>query len=130
VQTLHRRRVLAGGLGKTTLATYLYHRLSHQPRFVHRAFVELKGAGDNTRYLQAALKGLGQTVQEGASATELASQLKECVKGKAVLYVLDNVEAPDQLDDLLPVLWGEGSVVLVTSRSTRFVGAPRMVTSS
>jgi predicted ATPase len=120
--------VAAGGLGKTTLATYLYHRLSPQPRFKHQAFVELKGAGDTERCLKAALKGLGQDVLGASSAVHLAYQLKQCVRDKSVLYVLDNVEAAEQLSALLPTVWGEGSVVLVTSRSTQFIGAPPMVT--
>jgi hypothetical protein len=66
-------------------------------------------------HLQDALQRLGQTASSRSKA-QLSSQLAACVKDKKVLCVLDNVQSAEQLDSLLPAEWGEGSVVIVTSR--------------
>ena len=71
---------------------------------------------DMTRHMAGALERLGGTVRDGLTNSELRYQLQDCVRGKRVLYVLDNVQTYAQLDDLLPAEWGPGGVVIVTSR--------------
>jgi hypothetical protein len=111
----------AGGRGKSTLVKMLFNRLAG--RFSHRAFVEIHyGAGPEkiAQYLAGALKGLGAAGEAAAGAPVLSSKLKDFVKDKSVLFVLDNVWTASQLTALLPSQWGVGSAVLVTSRLKSF----------
>jgi hypothetical protein len=111
----------AGGRGKSTLAKVLFNRLAGS--FPHSAFVEIQegdGADKNAQHLAAALKGLGASGEAGKGAAVLSSRLKEYVRNKKVLLVLDNVWTASQLTALLPATWGAGSTVIVTSRSARF----------
>jgi hypothetical protein len=111
----------AGGLGKSTLAKVLHNRLAGS--FSYRAFVEIyvgDGADKTALHLAAALKGLGASGEAAEGAPVLSMKLKEFVKDKKVLFVLDNVWTASQLTSLLPTQWGEGSTVIVTSRLKSF----------
>jgi hypothetical protein len=111
----------AGGLGKSTLAKVLFNRLAGS--FSHRAFVEIhygEGPEKIAQHLAAALRSLGAGVEEGQCASLLSWKLQDFVRGKKVLFVLDNVWGASQLTALLPASWGEGSAVIVTSRSKSF----------
>jgi hypothetical protein len=111
----------AGGRGKSTLAKVLFNRLAG--RFTQSAFVEIQegdGADKNAHHLVAALKGLGASGEASEGVPKLSSRLKEYVRDKKLLLVLDNVWTASQLTALLPTTWGEGSTVIVTSRSARF----------
>jgi hypothetical protein len=113
----------AGGRGKSTMAKLLYNRLQLAGSFSASAFVEIQ-AGDGTertaQHLAIALKGFGATAAASDGAPVLRQRLQEFVAGKKLLYVLDNVSTANQLTALLPTRWGEGSVVIVTSRSESF----------
>jgi hypothetical protein len=50
----------------------------------------------------------------------LSQKLQGFVADKKLLYILDNVWTASQLTALLPTLWGEGSVVIVTTRFESF----------
>jgi hypothetical protein len=117
--TMHYAR--AGGRGKSTLAKVLYNRLAGS--FTHSAFVEIQegdGADRNAHHLAAAVKGLGASGEAADGAAVLSTRLKGFVRDRRVLLVLDNVWTASQLTALLPTAWGEGSTVIVTSRSARF----------
>jgi hypothetical protein len=110
-----------GGRGKSTLAKVLFNRLAGS--FPHSAFVEIQegdGADRNAHHLATALKGLGAPGEAAEGAAVLSGRLKGFVRGRKVLLVLDNVWTAGQLTALLPTTWGEGSTVIVTSRSARF----------
>jgi hypothetical protein len=120
-QSLTMHCVRAGGRGKSTLAKVLFNRLAGS--FPHSAFVEIQegdGADKTANHLAAALKGLGASGEAAEGAAVLCSRLKECVRDRKVLLVLDNVWTGSQLNALLPTALGEGSTVIITSRSARF----------
>jgi hypothetical protein len=107
----------AGGSGKSTLAKVLYNRLAGS--FPHSVFVEIlqeDGANKTAQHLTTALTGLGGKIMGSAAQPVLSQQIRELVMDKKVLFVLDNVWTASQLDKLLPAKWGDGSVVIVTSR--------------
>ena len=111
----------AGGRGKSTLAKVLFNRLAGS--FPHSAFVEIHegdGADKAAIHLDAALNGLGAPEEAPGGAAVLRSRLNTFVRDRKVLLVLDNVWTGSQLDALLPTTWGEGSTVIVTSRSAKF----------
>ncbi|KAL8486280.1 hypothetical protein ACS0TY_023114 [Phlomoides rotata] len=113
-----------GGLGKTTLAQLIYNHS------------RLKGSFDPTIWIcvsnpfdQAAIaKGILESIQKGSSQgaeqlDELLKRVRERIKGKKFLLVLDDVWTEDPRD------WkflrnclgcgGAGSKILVTTRSER-----------
>jgi hypothetical protein len=104
----------------------MFNRLALAGNFSRRAFVEVQADDsptDRAQHLAGALRQLGATATATRSAAQLLTDLKEYVKGNTVLFVLDNVWTGPQLDALLPVEWGEGSVVIVTSRFKTFTDA-------
>jgi hypothetical protein len=116
-----RADVVAGGRGKSTLAKVMFNKLAGG--FSYSAFVEAQAAdspNDRAQLLDATLQQLGATAKAAHGAAGLLADLKACVRGKRVLFVLDNVWTGPQLDALLPTEWGKGSVVIVTSRSKGF----------
>jgi hypothetical protein len=111
----------AGGRGKSTLAKVLFNRLTSS--FPHSAFVEIQegdGFDKTARHLAAALEGLGASGKASDGVPKLSSRLKEYVRDRKVLLVLDNVWTAGQLTAMMPTAWGVGSTVIVTSRSARF----------
>jgi hypothetical protein len=111
----------AGGRGKSTLAKVLFNRLAGS--VPHSAFVEIQegdGQDKTAQHLAAALKALGASGEAAEGAAVLSSRLKGFVRDRKVLLVLDNVWTASQLTALLPTALGEGSTVIVTSRSARF----------
>jgi hypothetical protein len=78
------------------------------------------GADKTAQHLAAALKALGASGEAADSVAVLSCRLKDLVRGRKVLLVLDNVWKAAELNALLPVTWGKGSTVIVTSRSARF----------
>jgi hypothetical protein len=113
----------AGGSGKSTMAKLLFNRLERAGGFSHTAFVEIQvgdGADKTAQHLATALKALGAMGEESDGAAVLSRKLKEFVKGKRALFVLDNVWTASQLTALLPTEWEAGSVIIVTSRFEDF----------
>jgi hypothetical protein len=113
--------VHAGGLGKSTMAKVLFNRLAGN--FLHSAFVELQsgdGADKVAQHLAVAVTGLGCKGEAAEGAPALSRKLKDFVKDKSVLFVLDNIWMSSQLTSLLPTEWGAGSRVIITSRFQSF----------
>jgi hypothetical protein len=113
---------LAGGLGKSTLAKAMYNELLQRGSFSCSAFVEIAVGDDDSTlpHLKAALRALGAAAEDAEGIFTIRGRLQEYVKHRAVLFVLDNVWNLRQLQDLLPVEWGAGSRVIVTSRFSEF----------
>jgi hypothetical protein len=113
----------AGGTGKSTMAKVLHNRLQRSDHFSHSAFVEIQfgdGAGKNAQHLATALQALGAAADVSEGAPVLSKKLQQFVVDKKLLYILDNVWTASQLTALLPTQWGEGSVVIVTTRFESF----------
>jgi hypothetical protein len=89
----------------------------------HSAFVAIQvgdGADKTAQHLANALKGFGTTADASEGAPVLSQKMQEFVTDKKLLYILDNVWTASQLTDLLPTLWGQGSVIIVTTRYESF----------
>jgi hypothetical protein len=113
----------AGGRGKSTMAQLLYNRLQGAGSFPHSAFVEIlvgDGADKTAQHLASALKEFGAAADASEGTRVLRRKLQEYVADKKLLYVLDNVWTASQLTALLPTQWGQGSVVIVTTRFESF----------
>lgn len=111
----------AGGYGKTTMAQLLFNELS--PSFLYSAYLELEWGATDARSLEhlqrTLLHGLGaEGVDQGMSSVlERQEHISNTAAGKKLLLVVDNVFSLAQLDALLPASWGEGSRLIITSRS-------------
>jgi hypothetical protein len=102
------------------MALHLFNHLA--PRFPHNAYKALKldeGSSNAAEHLAAVLTSLGMPhANSNTSAPMLLQQLRDCVKQRQVLLVLDNVSHYQQLDDMLPTEFAAGSVVIITSRQS------------
>lgn len=106
-----------GGVGKSTLAIRLIHRLrEHFPDGVLYASTAGKSHNgiDTSSTLTLFLFLLGKSV-EPASDVRLISEFRTTIADKRVLVVLDGVTNADQARALLPVSPGSGAIL--TSRS-------------
>lgn len=129
-QNVHAIFVIHGvaGIGKTTLAVYMAHRLvsrfrgrAHQAdlRMLAR-HVNLRGLGGPTRTDPADVirRWLPDDIGPQKPATDLdglTEQWRNYLSGKFLVLVLDNVNSEEQVLPFLP--GGSGYIVLVTSRS-------------
>ncbi|MFI6323749.1 BTAD domain-containing putative transcriptional regulator [Nonomuraea sp. NPDC050556] len=106
-----------GGVGKTTLAVHVAHRLAaHYPD--GQLFVDLQGTSAPGAVLGAFLRALGE--EELPEATQERSALfRSLLAERRMLVVLDNAVSAAQVRPLLP--GAPGCAVLVTSRA-RLVG--------
>uniref|UniRef100_A0A1J3GCI3 TMV resistance protein N n=1 Tax=Noccaea caerulescens TaxID=107243 RepID=A0A1J3GCI3_NOCCA len=107
-----------GGIGKTTIAKFLYEEYSR--RFAHYCFIEnvrifaKKGLPYLQEKLLSELRGKKQdklwSVEKGRS------RIKSKLKGK-IFLVLDDVDDVDQLRALAKKTWfGPGSRIIITTR--------------
>ncbi|TDC99495.1 AfsR/SARP family transcriptional regulator [Nonomuraea deserti] len=111
-----------GGLGKTTLAVHVAHRIAG--RFPDgQLYADLRGASDPARPEDVLSRFLFAL---GVSATRIPESLEErvaffrsCLAGRRILILLDNVAGEEQVRPLLP--GAPGTAVLLTGR-VRLVG--------
>ncbi|CAG7891824.1 unnamed protein product [Brassica rapa] len=105
-----------GGVGKTTIAKYLYNKLSS--RFQAHCFMENVKEVCN-RYGVERLQGefLCRMFRERDSVS-CSSMIKERFRRKRVLIVLDDVDRSEQVDGLVKETgwFGPGSRIIVTTR--------------
>ncbi|HEX4791661.1 MAG TPA: tetratricopeptide repeat protein [Actinospica sp.] len=108
-----------GGLGKTTLAVHVGHRIAE--RFPDgQLYVDLLGAGENAltpeTVLAQWLRALGDDPAElPADPAERAARYRSVLSRSRVLVVLDNARDAEQVRPLLPA--NNGCAVLITSRN-------------
>jgi hypothetical protein len=90
-----------GGIGKTTLANFIFHEL--KSTFNASCFVkDLKNRNDSFGILCDMLKDFGQDPESLPTKLEDAQDmLKRFIVGKKVLIILDDIRDQDQLNDLL-----------------------------
>jgi hypothetical protein len=107
-----------GGVGKTTLAVHVAHRL--RGRFDGgRIYVDLRGMADRPAEPYAVLGGLLRALGRcdvPDSPEERGALYRSELAERRVLVLLDNARCPAQVRPLLPGT--PGSAVLVTSRAT------------
>ncbi|KAM6543163.1 hypothetical protein CsatB_007610 [Cannabis sativa] len=112
-----------GGLGKTTLAQLAYNDERVSRHFDLRIWVCVNDEFDMVKIMISIIEGSRRCKYEFLGMDVLQFHLRELLKGKRYLLVLDDVWSEDQneYDDLLKMLrcGGEGSSVLVTSRSEK-----------
>ncbi|MFF5920300.1 BTAD domain-containing putative transcriptional regulator [Streptomyces flavochromogenes] len=119
-----------GGLGKTTLALRVAHRIKHE--FPDgQLYVDLRGSGlepaDPSAVLGSMLAAMGVPPHALPAMTDdRARLLRTLLDGRRMLLLLDNARDPAQVGPLLP--GSADCAVIVTSR-TRLVGIPSAVTA-
>ncbi|WP_418959828.1 AfsR/SARP family transcriptional regulator [Streptomyces tritici] len=119
-----------GGLGKTTLALRVAHRIKHE--FPDgQLYADLRGSGlepaEPSAVLGSMLSAMGVPTHALPATTEDRARLfRTLLDGRRVLLLLDNARDPAQVGPLLP--GSADCAVLVTSR-TRLVGIPSAVTA-
>ncbi|KAL4585965.1 hypothetical protein LXL04_010593 [Taraxacum kok-saghyz] len=116
-----------GGIGKTTLARAIFHKISSQ--FIGKSFV------DNVREASKArgLLSLQQQVLKDvfrddniSSFQEAISMMKDRMPLKKVLLVLDDVDHKDQLEALAGAWFKNGSRIIITTRNEQVLKAHRV----
>ncbi|XP_030926575.1 putative disease resistance protein RGA4 [Quercus lobata] len=111
-----------GGLGKTTLAKLVYNDEGVVSHFQLRMWVCVSEDFNVTWLIKEILKSAHVTIDENLSLDQLQIQLREVLKDKKYLLVLDDVWNEDhkkwiELENLL--LGGcKGSKILVTTRNS------------
>ncbi|MFD7324027.1 BTAD domain-containing putative transcriptional regulator [Streptomyces sp. NPDC059875] len=119
-----------GGLGKTTLALRVAHRIKHEfPG--GQLYADLRGSGldpaDPSTVLGSMLAAMGVATHSLPATTEDRARLfRTLLDGRRMLLLLDNARDPAQVGPLLP--GSADCAVIVTSRS-RLVGIPSAVTA-
>jgi Leucine-rich repeat (LRR) protein len=113
-----------GGIGKTTLAKLAYNDKCVAEHFESRMWVYVSEDFDITKLIREIIAELGvRTDEKSSTLNELQTNLRENLKNKRFLLVLDDVWNEDrnkwmELRDLL-LGCSEGSKILVTTRSNK-----------
>ncbi|KAJ8900336.1 hypothetical protein K2173_024976 [Erythroxylum novogranatense] len=118
-----------GGLGKTTLAQFVYNDERVKNHFELKLWVCVSDPFDVKLVIEKILKSLTDRNQENLELDQLQSQLRKRIDGKKYLLVFDDVWNEDikvwqELQRLL-MCGARGSRIIVTTRSTKVA----MVTS-
>ncbi|KAJ8900398.1 hypothetical protein K2173_025038 [Erythroxylum novogranatense] len=112
-----------GGLGKTTLAQYVYNDERVKNHFELQLWVCVSDSFDVKLVIEKILKSLTYRNQENLELDQLQILLRERIDGKKFLLVLDDVWNEDlkiwlELQRLL-MCGASGSRIIVTTRSTK-----------
>ncbi|CAL1379951.1 unnamed protein product [Linum trigynum] len=112
-----------GGLGKTTLAQLVFDDDQVKAHFDINAWVYVSLSFDVKVILGKMLRSIDRQIQGGFELDDLQAQLREKIRGKRFLFVLDDVweETSYSWETLGKYLTigALGSKVLVTTRSTK-----------
>lgn len=111
-----------GGIGKTTIAKFIYNQLSKNFEYcsfisdIRRTSQDQKGMESLQRQLVSDI--LQRKYEKISSIDKGMYVLKECLRGKKVLVLLDDVDQKEQLSCLIADLdwFGPGSRIIVTTR--------------
>ena len=89
-----------GGMGKSTLAAYLFQQFQENSSIDHSEFnihhflwTDVTQQPDFTAFTETVLRGLGVRPTTGGDTHQLIQQLMECLKQKSCLLVVDNLES-------------------------------------
>ena len=111
-----------GGLGKTTLAKLVYNNEQVVGHFQLRMWACVSKDFDVTRLIKEILKSALGKIDETLSLDWLPLRLRELIKGKKFLLVLDDIWNEDSKKwiELENLLFGDskGSKILVTTRNS------------
>lgn len=116
------------GIGKSTLAWKIYQNKRIELEFELRFWVD--ASQKLNKVLLKILKSFAPTGVSNPDQEDLATTVRECLKGKKFLLVLDNVWSSQEWEEIrkvLPIANTKGKV-LVTSRDEK-VGAMRAIIS-
>ncbi|CAI8604031.1 unnamed protein product [Vicia faba] len=109
------------GIGKTTLASVLYDRISYQ--FDACCFIEnvskiYKDGGATAVQIQILRQTIDEINLETYSPSEISGIISNRLCRRKILLVLDNADLLEQLEDLAinPELLGTGSRMIITTR--------------
>jgi tetratricopeptide (TPR) repeat protein/transcriptional regulator with XRE-family HTH domain len=123
-----------GGLGKTTLAVHVAHRVAE--RFPDgQLYVNLNGALENAltpeTVLGQWLRALGEDgFALPAGVEERAAQFRSLLSRRRVLVVLDNARDAEQIRPLLPATNESAALITSRNRLTELPGAYKLNLSS
>ncbi|KAJ7950979.1 Disease resistance protein [Quillaja saponaria] len=123
-----------GGVGKTTLAQLAYNNNKVNAYFDSRIWVCVSDPFDEVRIAKAIIESLTGSVPNSVELETLLQQMKQSIKGRRFLLVLDDVWTEDykKWEQLKKVLkYGiPGSRILVTTRKeevARMLGTTKIV---
>ncbi|XP_057778266.1 putative disease resistance protein RGA3 [Salvia miltiorrhiza] len=112
-----------GGLGKTTLTRKVFNRLKNETQFGSYLWVHVSPNFDAITLFKKILNNLTSCQVENASREDILAKLKEALKDKTYLLVLDDVWNQDGLkwEDFMNSFSGvsciEGNAIVVTTRN-------------
>ncbi|MFS7975702.1 putative P-loop containing nucleoside triphosphate hydrolase, leucine-rich repeat domain superfamily [Helianthus anomalus] len=112
-----------GGLGKTTLATKIFHDSFVEYHFDVRGWVTVSQAYSTQDMLLQLLASIGKSINEAATKLEVAKlceMLYQSLKGRKYLIIIDDIWSCKAWDDVRQCFPNDnnGSRVLVTTRLT------------
>ena len=120
-----------GGIGKTTLAKYVYNDSEVQNWFDLKAWIYVSQDFDVLKLTKDILKEVGFSDCDSMTANQLHSNLEKKLTGQKLLLVFDDVWRADQSEwDFLltPLKSGaQGSKIVITTRDTSVASALQSV---
>lgn len=103
-----------GGIGKTTLATYLAYEL--RPHFPDGVLWARVDTANTMNVLSSFAEAYGRDVSKYTDLESRSSVVREVLANKQALMVLDNVQHSYEVTHLLPPTTGKCAVIITTRR--------------